>query len=367
MNPLAQLILSRIREFLREPAAIFWVYGFPLVLAFILGTAFANRPVPNIKVDVVGGEDAAAVAADWSARDLKPKLDASRQPEEEALKRLRTAKTSLVVYVDRAAPAGYRLVADDSQPGSVLAKAAVETLVLHDANPKAQLPESKPLTELLPDASGGRYIDFLFPGLIGTNLMGGGLFGVGFLIVDMRVRKLLKRYLATPMRKSDFMLSIMLSRMLFVFTEIGIMLAVAHIPYFGLTVHGNWLVLILLVFLGGACFSGVGLLVASRVRTLETASGLMNAFMLPQWLVSGVFFASTNFPDFLQPLIKLLPLTALNSGLRAVINDGYGFEALVFADPKDPSVLGVLFSPLVVLGLWGGLGFLGAVKLFKWR
>jgi ABC-2 type transport system permease protein len=364
MSPLAQLILSRVREFLREPAAIFWVYGFPLVMAFVLATAFPNRPVPDIKVDVVGDE-AEAVARNWSERDVKPKLVATPQPEDEALKRLRTAKTSLVVYADRSAPTGYRLVADDSQPSSVLARAAVETLVLHDAHPNAQLPDTKPLTDLLPDASGGRYIDFLFPGLIGTNLMGGGLFGVGFLIVDMRVRKLLKRYLATPMKKSDFMLSIMLSRMLFVFTEIGIMLGVAHIPYFGLTVHGNWLVLILLVVMGGGCFSGIGLLIASRVRTLETASGLMNAFMLPQWLVSGVFFSSDAFPAFLQPLIKLLPLTALNSGLRAVINDGGGFESLVL--PPGGQWYDVLFSPLVVLGAWGVVGFVGAIKLFKWR
>jgi ABC-type multidrug transport system permease subunit len=363
MNPLAQLILSRVREFLREPAAIFWVYGFPLVLALILGTAFRNRPVEAIKIDVVTTDatrtEAEQLAERWREKD--PRLKVELHPEEEALDRLRTAKTSLVLTPDPAAPARYRVVTDDNQPGSVLAKAAVDTLTLREANPSAAVPEAVQMAE----ASGGRYIDFLFPGLIGTNLMGGGLFGVGFLIVDMRVRKLLKRYLATPMKKSDFMLSIMLSRLLFVFTEIGVMLAAAHIPYFGVTVHGNWVVLLLLIVLGGGCFSGIGLLVASRVRTLETASGLMNAFMLPQWLVSGVFFSADTFPAFLQPLIKLLPLTALNNGLRAVINDGGGFEALVL--PPGGQWHDVLFSPLVVLGAWGGIGFVGAIKLFKWR
>jgi ABC-2 type transport system permease protein len=363
MSPLAQLILSRIREFLREPAAIFWVYGFPLVLALILGTAFRNRPIEAIKIDVVTTDatraDALALAERWQEKD--PRLKVELHPEADALDRLRTAKTSLVLTPDSTAAAKYRVVTDDNQPGSVLAKAAVDTLILREANPAAAVPEAAQMA----DASGGRYIDFLFPGLIGTNLMGGGLFGVGFLIVDMRVRKLLKRYLATPMKKSDFMLSIMLSRLLFVFSEIGVMLAVAHIPYFGVTVHGNWVVLILLIVLGGACFSGVGLLIASRVRTLETASGLMNAFMLPQWLVSGVFFSADTFPAFLQPLIKLLPLTALNNGLRAVINDGGGFESLVL--PPGGQWYDVLFSPLVVLGAWGGLGFVGAIKLFKWR
>jgi ABC-type multidrug transport system permease subunit len=365
MNPLAQLVLSRIREFLREPAAIFWVYGFPLVLALILGTAFRNRPVESIKIDVVTTDatraDAEALAARWQEKDARLKVEL--HAEDEALDRLRTAKTAIVVTPEPNTPAKYQTTVDSNQPGSVLAKAAVDTLILREANPAAAVPDATQMA----DASGGRYIDFLIPGLIGTNLMGGGLFGVGFLIVDMRVRKLLKRYLATPMKKSDFMLSIMLSRLLFVFSEIAVMLAVAHIPYFGLTVHGNWLVLGILVVTGGACFSGVGLLVASRVRTLETASGLMNAFMLPQWLVSGVFFSSDTFPAWVQPLIKLLPLTALNGGMRAVINDGRGFDALVLADPNNLSVLSVLYSPLVVLGVWGGVGFFGAVKLFKWR
>lgn len=351
MHPLSQLILSRVREFYREPAAIFWVYGFPLVLALILGTAFRNRPVESIKVDVVAADDtradAEALAERWGERD--PRLKIELHPEGEALDRLRTAKTALVLRPDPSAPARYRTVVDENQPGSVLAKAAVDVLVLREANPDAPLPEGEQMAE----ASGGRYIDFLMPGLIGTNLMGGGLFGVGFLIVDMRVRKLLKRYLATPMRKTDFMLSIMLSRLLFTFTEIVVLLGVAHLPYFGLWVHGDWLALILLVVLGGACFAGLGLLVASRARTLETASGLMNAFMLPQWLLSGVFFSSENFPPWLQPVIQILPLTALNNGLRAVINDGRGFDALLW--------------PVLVLGFWGGVGFVGAIKLFRWR
>ena len=351
MTPLAQLVLSRIREFLREPAAIFWVYGFPLVLAFILGTAFRNRPIEMIKVDLVVTDEARAdgekLAERWKEKD--PRLNIELHSQKDADDRLRTAKTSLILLPDPAAPAKFNTIVDENQPGSVLAKAAVDVILLREANPNAPLPEAKQMV----DESGGRYIDFLIPGLIGTNLMGGGLFGVGFLIVDMRVRKLLKRYLATPMRKSDFMLSIMLSRLLFVFSEIAVMLAVAHIPYFGLTVHGNWLVLGILILLGGGCFSGIGLLVASRARTLETASGLMNVVMLSQWLLSGVFFPTDSFPEWLKVVSNALPLTWLNNGLRAIINDGAGFEALVW--------------PLLVLGAWGGLSFVGAIKLFKWR
>lgn len=355
MNPLAQLVLSRIREFLREPAAIFWVYGFPVVLALILGTAFKPRPPAPLKVVVVKTESADdpadRVAAEWGQKVLPVKLEFEAVPEADALNRLRTAKAALVLHPDPSAPTGVRMVWDETQADrkSAVARAAVEWQLLREANPAAAVP---PLDQM-PEASGGRYIDFLIPGLIGNNLMGGGMFGVGFLIVDMRVRKLLKRFLATPMRKSDFMLSIMLSRLMFTVIDVALILGVAHIPYFGVQVHGNWLVLGVLVLLGGACFAGLGLLVASRVRTLESASGLMNAVMLSQWLLSGVFFPSDTFPQWLQPVIQILPLTALNNGLRAVINDGAGFEALLW--------------PLVVLCGWGGIGFVGAIKLFRWR
>jgi ABC-type multidrug transport system permease subunit len=350
-SPLVQLIVSRIREFYREPAAIFWVYGFPLVLALGLGLAFPSRPVESVRVDMVAATDAdreaaAALAAKWVERD--PRLKVEVFDEATARNRLRTAKTALVVIPDSSAPAGYRYVADDNQPGSVLARAAADTLVLKSRSADTPTPPVEPLG----NESGGRYIDFLMPGLIGVNLMGGGLFGVGFLIVDMRVRKLLKRFLATPMKKTDFMLSLMASRLIFTIAEIVILLAAAYF-FFGVTVHGNWLALAVVVFLGGACFAGMGLLIASRAKTLETASGLMNAVMLPMYVVSGVFFSADNFPAAVQPVIQVLPLTALNNGLRAIINDGGGFGALV--------------QPAAVLCIWGGLCFVLALKLFRWR
>jgi len=240
-RPLVQLILSRIREFYREPAAIFWVYGFPLILALGLGLAFPNRPVESIRMDVVAAtsgdrEAAEQLAARWSERDPRLKIEIS--DEVTARNRLRTAKTALILIPDPAAPAKFRYVIDENQPGSVLARAAVDNLVLRSQDEKAKVPEA----EQMVNESGGRYIDFLMPGLIGTNLMGGGLFGVGFLIVDMRVRKLLKRFLATPMRKTDFMLALMASRLLFTIIEIIVLLTAAYF-FFGVTVHGNLMAL----------------------------------------------------------------------------------------------------------------------------
>src|SRR5262249_41304068 len=190
------------------------------------------------------------------------------------------------------------------------------------------------------------------PGLLGTNLMGGGLWGVGFVTVDMRVRKLLKRYLATPMRRSDLLLSLMLSRLVFTLIEIGLLLVFAYFA-FDIRVRGDFGAFLALLFAGGACFAGVGLLVACRAKTIETVSGLMNLVMLPMYVLSGVFFSAERFPDAIQPFIKILPLTPLLDGLRAVMNDGAGWEVLPF--------------PLLVLGLWGGISFALALRLFRWR
>ncbi len=348
-TPLAQLVIARFREFYREPAAIFWVYGFPLVLALALGLAFRNRPVERIRVDVrtdgPGGVTAAKRLEAVLGSD--PRLEVKLADESGARDRLRTAKTDLAVVpsADMKSAAEYWL--DPHRPECALARATTENALLLSRNPGVPEAEERAIEE-----PGGRYIDFLIPGLIGTNLMGGGLWGVGFVTVDMRVRKLLKRFLATPMRRTDFLLSLMLSRLAFMLVEIAILLAFAYLV-FDIRVRGDLGAFAVLIVAGGLAFSGVGLLVACRAKTIETVSGLMNAVMLPMYILSGVFFSSDRFPDWMQPFIKVLPLTALNDGLRAVMNDGGGWGSLGY--------------PLAVLGAWGAACFAIALRYFRWR
>ena len=171
------------------------------------------------------------------------------------------------------------------------------------------------------DAPGSRYIDFLVPGLLGMSLMGGGLWGVGFVTVDMRRRNLLKRFLATPMRKSHFLAGLMVSRMLFMVPEVIILLVFARYA-FGVVIHGSLFTVVFFILLGALMFSGIGLLVASRATTVEMVSGLMNLVMVPMWIFSGIFFSSERFPEVIQPLIRLLPLTPLIDALRAVMLEG---------------------------------------------
>jgi ABC-type multidrug transport system permease subunit len=184
------------------------------------------------------------------------------------------------------------------------------------------------------------------------SLMGGGLWGVGFVTVDMRIRKVLKRFLATPMRKGDFLMGILLSRLIFMVPEILVLLLFARLA-FGVIIQGSLLTLVVLILLGAMAFSGIGLLVASRARTLEAVSGWMNLVMLPMWVLSGIFFSSERFPESMQPFIKALPLTPLNEALRAVILEG--------------TPLPQLWPQTAILAGWAVGSFVLALRWFRWN
>ncbi len=342
--PLGQLILARLREFYREPEAVFWVYGFPILLIVGLGIAFRNQPAERVTVDVEASPQAEAIVKALAAQK---KFDVHLVSPDEARWRLRTGRTDLVVRADAGDAPGYEYWFDDARSASVLAHSAVD-----DALQRAAGRQDPARVAVHPfDEPGGRYIDFLVPGLLGMSLMGGGLWGVGFVTVDMRIRKLLKRYLATPMHKHDFLAGVMISRLLFMAPEVLVLLTFAWLA-FGVVVYGSLLSVMFLILLGAATFAGVGLLVASRAKTVEAVSGLMNLVMLPMWLLSGIFFSSDRFPAAAQPFIKLLPLTALNNALRAVMQEG--------------ATLASQWQEIGLLVIWAIVTFALALKLFRW-
>lgn len=340
---LRQLVLSRIRLFLREPEAIFWVYGFPILMLVCLGIAFRDNPKDQIVVDVVGQGDLKS----WEQKFAGDSRFQVKVAPEEWRKRLQAGKADLVVEVAEDARGGYRLWEEPRRTESRLARNAVEAALLRAESPDWQAPDVRQL-----DQAGSRYIDFLLPGMIGMGLMGGGLWGIGFVVVDMRVRKLLKRFLATPMRRSDFLLALMLSRLMFTLADVAVLVVFGYFV-FGVHCQGSYLQLTAAVLLGGAAFAGIGLLVASRAQTIETATGLMNLVMLPMWVLSGVFFSSERFPEAMQPLINLLPLTALNQLLRGIMLDG---DSLVRLWPQ-----------VAIMAGYAVLAFPVALKIFRWR
>lgn len=340
--PLVELVLARVREFYREPEAIFWVYGFPILMTVALGIAFANKPITRIDVVIAAGPGDAEIQALLRASDA-PKVACRVLPAEAAREHLRTGKTELVI-IPGPSGGGWTFLFDPSRAESVMARYAVNEVL--------QGPKRFPVHEEHMTERGSRYIDFLIPGLLGLSLMGGGMWGVGFVTVDMRIRMLLKRLLATPMKKRDFLLGLMLSRLLFMVPEVLLILLFAWLV-FGVEVRGSLLALAFIIVLGAFTFAGIGLLVASRARTIETVSGLMNLVMLPMWLLSGIFFSSERFPEVFQPLIKALPLTPLIDALRATMLEG----APLFS----------LWPQLALLGLYGLLSFAVALRIFRWQ
>ena len=243
-------------------------------------------------------------------------------------------------------PPTYRF--DQARAESQVARLAVDAALQRGAGRHdAFSPVEQPI-----EVVGSRYIDWLVPGLLGMNIMGTGMWGVGFAIVQARSKKLLKRLIATPMSKAHFLLSLVLSRLATLSLEVIIIIGFAWIA-FDVAVHGRLWALALLALLGAVTFGGMGLFVASRARTIEAVSGLMNLVMLPMWVLSGVFFASTNFPDAMQPFIRILPLTALNDALRGVVNEGLPLDAVL--------------PQMVTLALWGAMSFVLSLKLFRWQ
>ena len=345
LHPLIELTTMRVREFLREREAVFWVFIFPVLMTFALGIAFRNTAPDKTFVAIEADARTPKVSELANILAHSPEISSSVLAPDEAARALRSGKVAIVV---KPRDDTYSLRFDPTRPESRTARLTVDDVLQRAKGRKDVFTVGEErVTE-----TGARYVDFLVPGLIGMNLMGSGLWGLGFTIVIARSRKLLKRFAATPMRRSHYLLSFMLSRLGFLLFEVTAVVVFARLA-FGFTVRGSWLSLSLIVLLGGFTFSGIGLLVAARPTTIEGVSGLMNFIMLPMWLLSGTFFSSERFPQVFQPFIKALPLTALNTLLRAVMNEG----APLWAN----------WIHVAILLAWLLISFVVALKIFRWQ
>jgi ABC-type multidrug transport system permease subunit len=339
--PIVELALARTKEFLREKEAMFWVFGFPLILALALGFAFREKPPDRIPVGVVAGPNAQQrLVALQKSKTLLPRI----MNEQDARDALRRGKVSLLI--EGSDTLVYRF--DATRPDALSARNETDDVLQAAAGRRNVLaPREERVHE-----QGARYIDFLIPGLIGMNLMGTGMWSMGFTIANARMKKLLKRLVATPMRKTDYLISMFLSRSIWLLIEVSVLVAFGWIV-FGVRVNGSILVLALLSIVGGYAFSGIGLLTASRAQTIEAVSGLMNLIMMPMWLCSGVFFSYERFPDSVKPFIRVLPLTLLNDALRAVVNDAASLSQISFQ--------------LGLLAVWGIVTFIIGLRIFRWQ
>ncbi len=335
MKALWQLFLFRWREFSREPAIIFWALVFPLVMMVVLGLAFRPQPPGPLPVLVAASERDPIVAALTTSS-----LKILARPLDEAERALARGEAALLVVPGKS----HEFRFDPMHPDARQTKLLVEAVL----SPRPPLGTDKEQS-----APGARYIDWLTPGLLGMQIMNGSLWGVGFALVEMRAKKLLKRFAVTPMKRWQFLLAAAIHRFLIVAVEAVLMFGFAMLA-FGVPLKGSLVAFALFSSIGVFSFGCLALLVAARPRNTEVAAGIMNIPMLPQMFMSGVFFSSSKFPDWMQPFVKALPLTALIDGMRRLANEGEGLG------------LESVQRELVVLGVWAVITLVLALRLFRW-
>jgi ABC-2 type transport system permease protein len=349
-HALWELTVSRIKEAARDPMALFWTFGFPIFLAVVLGLAFRSTPVAPSPIGFVCSAAADSCERVRNELEAKKLVSVREQPLAEATRALRRSKVDLVLELqpDSGSALGApRLVFhfDPSRREAQSARLAVDRSL--DPSPPPYASSDRPQTEL-----GGRYIDFLMPGIVALNLMGSGVWGIGFTIVEARKRKLLRQLAATPMRRSHFLLSYMLSRLMFLVPEVVFLFGFGVLA-FGTPIQGSLAAIAALSLVGASAFTGIGVLIAARTESTEAAAGWGNLVMMPMWLFSGVFFSYEQFPQELQPAIRALPLTALTDALRAVTNEAAPLSACA--------------GELGILAVWTVVTFALALRMFRWQ
>jgi ABC-type multidrug transport system permease subunit len=339
------LVSARMKELRREPEVVFWMFVFPLLLSFGLGIAFRNRPADTTSIAITSGPYAQNVLSLIQRSAQKSAIRAEVVDRDGAAQGLRLGKYDLVVESVSADAVQYDY--DPARPESVLSRTEVNDALQSSAGRK----DTVATTSVTSSEPGSRYIDFLIPGLLGMNLMNSGMWGMGFALVDMRQRKLLKRFVATPMRRGDFLLALIGSRLLLMIAEVALLLGFG-VVVFHMRVLGSVGSILLIGATGAIAFGGLGLLTASRAQKIETASGLMNLVMMPLWIFTGVFFSYERFPAIVQPVIKALPLTALNDALRSTILEGASLASQT--------------GRIAVVIAWGAISFALALRWFRW-
>ena len=348
-SALSELVLARVRVFFREPATLFWVFAFPLILAVVLGLAQRDRPPEPARVGLQSAGEGSLPEALSAALEADPRIRVTRDAPEVLEAALGRATLDAVVSLQPEGGDAPVVRHDPTRPEGRLAKLLVENRLLSARLGPAAGPT---VTEAPVTRKGARYIDFLMPALIAMGLMSSSLWGVGYGMVQERSKGLMRRFATTPIGPAPFLASYILSRFVFLSLEV-VFLLVAGDLLFDVAVAGSFVAYAVVCVAGVACFTGLAVLCASRTASVEVVSGFINALTMPMWLVSGTFFAWERFPEVLHPVIVALPLTALNDALRAITNHGAGLVEVL------PQV--------GLLGAWAAVAFAVGLRLFRWR
>lgn len=341
-SPMLELLKVHFRAFIREPGIIFWAIFFPVIMAWVLGMAFTESSVTKNTVFVVGKIEQDTITerkfqVPGISSEVWIEFKASTAPE--AI--LAMKRGEIQVYLEQKSGT-YIYHYDPVNQEALKSHLLLEKLL----GEHKQFAEIKAVT-----TPGSRYIDFLIPGLIALGIMNSCIWGIGYNLIEFRMKKLLRRMLATPMRRSDFLISHLIFRMFVCLVEAIILISFAMLT-FQSQLQGSWLAFAVLFFSGVICFSGIAILVASKAQSSQVGHGLINAVILPMTILSGIFFSYHNFPAVIQHIIRYLPLTILADNMRAVFNEGAG--------------LSIALLPAILLNCIGVVCFFVGMKIFKW-
>jgi ABC-2 type transport system permease protein len=350
-NPFAELMLMHLRDFYRTPEALFWTFIFPIILSGLIGLGFSSDEVTPIRLALVQTDtinQATNLRKLQIALAKEPTKQISVKSYEEGLEKLRKGEANIII---------------SSQVGTF---GQVDSLIFHfdPKNQEAQQTylqvtnllfgsqiESKPYRTAIISTKGSRYIDFLIPGLLAMGLMNSALWGMGWSLIEFRIKKLMRRIIATPLPRWVFLFSHFVMRYLFAFLETSILMLFAYFA-FGVEINGSFAAFLLLASAGLWAFSGIAVLLSSRTSSTTVGNGLINAISLPMTLASGVFFSYKGFPDWLVAVIEKMPLTLLIDGFREVYHEGGNLQTILYR----VIVLFVIGTCFAALGL----------RVYKW-
>lgn len=361
---LTQLILIHIREFFREPGILFWAIGFPVLMAWGLGIAFSGKhiTVKHISYNENISTDNTFMQYLKEAKEIKHKDSEYYEKQKSVnVKNLGTTDFHFIKSTQKEAEhllkSGKAVIYIDEKDGNIRynfdpanSDAKLTYLLLSAAVNNTEINETDakviPLTII-----GTRYIDFLIPGLIAMGIISSLMWGVSYGLIDKRNKKLLRRMVATPMSKIEFLISHFIARFFLSFVESAVLFIFAWL-YFDIKIYGSIPSLILLILAGNIAFYGIAITVSSRTSNTEIGNGLINAVIMPMMVLSGIFFSYHNFPDIVIPFIKILPLTMLADGIREIFIEGSGFYDVI------PEI-----ATLTLTGI--GFFFIG-IRIYKW-
>ena len=363
---LFQLILIRYKDFIREPGTVFWSLIFPIAMAWVLGVAFSKKGELIQTVAIVKNHIGVNKQLQDFLAGSEIQIDSTNGDTVEYHKEIANEKLGKSVY--KFVPVNWDTAILMVKRGetAVLIKETKDSLYYYfdPKSPEAKLSyimlssainhedyiyqtsSIKPL-----DTVGTRYIDYLVPGLIAIGIMNSILWGISYTLIDMRSRKLLRRMIATPMKKSHFLISHFVSRLSLTIIEAMILLTFSWF-YFRLTIQGSVVAFILMFLAGNLCFTGIAVLISSRTANSNIGNGLINFVTMPMTILSGIFFSYHNFPDVVVPLIQKLPLTILTDNIRGIFIEGIGVKEII------PEFMGLSAFGLI-------LSYIG-LRIFKW-